>query len=110
MVEVNESLLTGESNAIEKTKDGNLMSGSFIVSGQCYARVDKIGRDNYIYQMAKKAKEFKTPQSNLFKDLNRLIKYIGIALVPIGALLKNLKLQDQLFKSKLRTPVARSQV
>ena len=85
-VEVNESLLTGESNAIDKEKDAYLLSGSFIVSGECYARVDKIGRDNYIYQMAKKAKEFKAPQSNLFKDLNRLIKYIGIALVPIGIL------------------------
>lgn len=85
-VEVNESLLTGESNAIEKTTDGILLSGSFVVSGVCRARVNKIGRDNYIYQMAKKAKEFKAPQSNLFKDLNRLIKYIGIALVPIGIL------------------------
>ena len=85
-VEVNESLLTGESNAIEKKKNSALLSGSFIVSGQCYARVDKIGTDNYINQIAKKAKEFKAPQSNLFKDLNRLIKYIGIALVPIGIL------------------------
>lgn len=85
-VEVNESLLTGESNPIEKSTDAMLLSGSFIVTGQCYARVDKIGKDNYIYQMAKKAKEFKAPQSNLFKDLNRLIKYIGIALVPIGIL------------------------
>lgn len=85
-VDVNESLLTGESNAIEKNVGDTLLSGSFIVSGLCYARVNKIGRDNYIYQMAKKAKEFKAPQSNLFKDLNRLIKYIGIALVPIGIL------------------------
>ncbi len=85
-VEVNESLLTGESNAIDKTNGDMLLSGSFIVSGQCYAQVDKIGKDNYIYQMAKKAKEFKAPQSNLFKDLNRLIKYIGIALIPIGIL------------------------
>lgn len=85
-VDVNESLLTGESNAIEKGQGDALLSGSFIVSGECYARVDKIGSDNYIHQMAKKAKEFKTPQSNLFKDLNRLIKYIGIALVPIGIL------------------------
>lgn len=85
-VDVNESLLTGESNAIEKKKDQMLLSGSFIVSGQCYARVEKVGNNNYIHQMAKKAKEFKAPASNLFKDLNRLIKYIGIALVPIGIL------------------------
>lgn len=85
-VEVNEALLTGESNSIEKKEKDSLLSGSFIVSGECYAKVEKIGRDNYIYQMAKKAKEFKAPQSSLFKDLNSLIKYIGIALVPIGAL------------------------
>lgn len=85
-VEVNESLLTGESNSIEKNAGDTLMSGSFLVSGMCYARVNKIGKDNYINQMAKKAKEFKAPQSNLFKDLNRLIKYIGIALIPIGIL------------------------
>lgn len=106
IVEVNESLLTGESNAIEKKKGSSLLSGSFIVSGQCYARVDKIGKDNYIYQMAQKAKEFKTPQSNLFKDLNRLIKYIGIALVPIGILtflkefaIEGSTLQDQITKT-----------
>lgn len=86
IVEVNESLLTGESNAIEKTIGGQLLSGSFIVSGECYAKIEKVGKNNYIHQIAKKAKEFKAPQSNLFKDLNRLIKYIGIALVPIGIL------------------------
>ena len=85
-VEVNESLLTGESNAIEKTTNDHILSGSFIISGECYAKVDKVGKNNYIEQMAQKAKEFKAPASNLFKDLNRLIKYIGIALVPIGIL------------------------
>ncbi len=103
IVEVNESLLTGESNAIEKSVGKPLLSGSFIVSGECYAKVDKIGRDNYIYQMAKKAKEFKTPQSNLFKDLNRLIKYIGVALVPIGILtfLKEFKLAGSTLQTQI---------
>lgn len=85
-VEVNESLLTGESNAISKTTDASLLSGSFLVSGKCYARVDKVGKDNYIWQVAARAKEFKAPASNLFKDLNRLIKYISIMLVPVGVL------------------------
>lgn len=85
-VEVNESLLTGESNAIERSVDMPLLSGSFLVSGTCKARVDKVGKDNYIHQMAERAKEFKAPSSNLFKDINRLIKYIGIALIPIGVL------------------------
>ncbi|MBQ8792015.1 MAG: HAD-IC family P-type ATPase [Clostridia bacterium] len=85
-VDVNESLLTGESNSIPKYLNNNLLSGSYVVAGSCYAKVDKVGTSNYINQIAKKAKEFKAPASNLFKDLNRLIKYIGIALVPIGIL------------------------
>ena len=47
-VEVNESLLTGESNSIDKNKGDQLLSGSFLVSGECYAKVDKIGKDNYV--------------------------------------------------------------
>ena len=102
-VEVNESLLTGESNSIEKSINAPLLSGSFVVSGICYAKIEKIGRDNYIYQMAKKAKEFKAPESNLFKDLNRLIKYIGIALVPIGILtfLKEFAIEGSTLKQQI---------
>lgn len=100
-IEVNESLLTGESNAIRKTKSDRLLSGSFLVAGKCYARVDKVGKDNYIWQMAARAKEFKAPSSNLFKDLNRLIKYIGISLVPIGLLtfLKEYMVPDSTIKN-----------
>lgn len=102
-VDVNESLLTGESNAIERSEGSHLLAGSFIVSGECFARVDKIGSDNYINQIAKKAKEFKTPQSSLFKDLNRLIKYIGIALVPIGILtfLKELTISNSTIQQQI---------
>lgn len=85
-IEVNESLLTGESNAIKKTVGDELLSGSFLVSGKCYARVEKIGKDNYIQTIASRAKEFKAPVSNLFKDINSLIKYIGIILIPLGVL------------------------
>lgn len=102
-VDANESLLTGESNAIEKGEGAMLLAGSFIVSGECYARVDRIGSDNYINQIAKKAKEFKAPQSNLFKDLNRLIKYIGIALIPIGILtfFKELAIDDSTIQQQI---------
>lgn len=85
-VEVNESMLTGESNSIRKKEQAQLLSGSFLVSGRCHARVVKVGKDNHIYQLAQKAKEFKAPKSNLFKDLNRMIKFISIALIPIGIL------------------------
>lgn len=83
-IEVNESLLTGESVPVKKSVGDSILSGSFLVSGKCYAKVEKVGLDNYIQTVAAKAKEFKAPSSNLFKDLNKLIKYIGIALIPLG--------------------------
>lgn len=85
-VEANESLLTGESNLIKKQPGDQLLAGSFLVSGQCYARVDKIGKNNYIQTIAERTKNFKPQTSNLFKDLNTLIKIIIIILIPIGVL------------------------
>ena len=87
LVEVNESLLTGESNAIKKTDGAELLAGSFIVSGACRARVNKIADESYIQSIAKEAKKFKSPNSNLFKDLNKIIKYIGLAIVPMAVIL-----------------------
>lgn len=86
-VEVNESLLTGESNAIKKLDGAELLAGSFIVSGKCYARVNKIGDESYIQSIANEAKKFKSPNSNLFRDLNNIIKYIGIGIIPIAIIL-----------------------
>ena len=86
-IEVNESLLTGESDAVKKNKGDKLFAGSFIISGSCYARVDKIGKDNYIQSIALEAKKFKSPNSNLNKNLKTIIKYIGIGIVPVGILL-----------------------
>ena len=86
-IEVNESMLTGESQAIKKGEGDVILAGSFLISGSCYARVDKIGKDSYIQSVAKEAKKFKSPQSNLFKDINALIKYIGIIIIPIGGLM-----------------------
>lgn len=86
IVEANESLLTGESNLIKKTVGDTLLAGSFLVSGLCYARVDKVGKDNYIQTVAEQTKDFKPQTSNLFKDLNNLIKIIILILIPIGVL------------------------
>ncbi|MDD2445415.1 MAG: HAD-IC family P-type ATPase [Clostridia bacterium] len=86
-VEMNESLLTGESNAIKKREGEELLAGSFVVAGTCYARVNKIGNDSYIQTIAKESKKFKSPSSDLFKDLNTIIKYIGIAIIPIAVIL-----------------------
>lgn len=86
-VEMNESLLTGESNSIKKKVGDTLLAGSFVVSGTCYAKVDKIGSESYIQSIAKEAKKFKSPNSNLFRDLNTIIKYIGIAIIPIAIIM-----------------------
>lgn len=85
-VEANESLLTGESNAIKKEVGDTLLAGSFLASGVCYARVDKVGKNNYIQTVAERTKDFKPQTSNLFKDLNSLIKVIIIILIPVGVL------------------------
>lgn len=86
-VEVNESLLTGESVPIKKSKGDVLLAGSFISSGSCRARVDKIGDDCYIEELSKKAKTYKKPKSELFNSLNSIIKVIGFMIIPIAVLM-----------------------
>ena len=86
-VEVNESLLTGESKSIKKHNGDTLLAGSFLTSGTCKARIEKIGKDNYIQTVATQARKFKSPNSNLFKDLKTIIKYIGIIIIPVGGLM-----------------------
>lgn len=83
--EANESMLTGESDAIKKQAGDTVLAGSFLVSGAIYAKVIRVGADNYVHKIEKAAKGFKAPASNLFRDLNNLIKYIGIFMVPMSA-------------------------
>lgn len=73
-VEVNESLLTGESDAIIKKPGDVLYSGSFIVSGKCKCRVDKVGEHNYVEKLSSQAKQYKKPKSDLLMSLNLIIK------------------------------------
>lgn len=86
-IEVNESLLTGESDAIKKAEGDSILSGSFIISGSCFAKVNKIGNQSYIQSIAHEAKKFKNPNSNLNKDLKTMIKYIGFGIIPIGGIM-----------------------
>lgn len=86
-VEVNESLLTGESDAIVKKPGDILYSGSYVVSGKCAARVDKIGKDNYIEQLTAQAKKYKKPKSDLFLSLSWIIRVMAFIIIPIGGLL-----------------------
>lgn len=87
VVEVNESILTGESEPQKKQVGDVLLAGSFIISGACYVRVDKIGKDSYIQTVALQTKKFKSPASNLFKDINMLVKFIGVIILPLALLL-----------------------
>ena len=85
--ELNESLLTGESTAIKKKIGDPLLAGSFVFSGTITARIDKLINDSYVESIAKEAKKYKKPNSSLFKDLQAIIKYIGIMIIPVGALM-----------------------
>lgn len=86
-IEVNESLLTGESDPILKRPGDGLMSGSFVVSGRANARVDKVGDDNYAAQLTRDAQRLKKPNSELMKSLNALIRVISVVILPLGAAL-----------------------
>ena len=82
--EVNESLLTGESEPVLKQPGNHLLSGSFIISGNCHARVEHVGKDNYAAQITDNAKYVKKPNSEIMRWTNRIIKYIGFTLIPVG--------------------------
>lgn len=96
---VNESLITGEEESIEKKKNSNLFSGSFIVSGTCIGKVVHVGKDNYSSALALEAKYIKKINSEIMNFINKIIKYISISIIPIGILLlmnqmKNMELND----------------
>ena len=87
-VQVNESLLTGESDEITKRRGDKLMSGSFIVSGQCHARLDRVGEDSYISKLTLQAKQMQSgEQSEMIRSLDKLVKCVGVAIIPIGLVL-----------------------
>ncbi|SHM58350.1 cation-transporting ATPase E [Ruminococcus flavefaciens] len=87
-VSVNESLLTGESDEISKKPGDTLMSGSYIVSGTCRARLEKVGRESYISKLTIQAKKSrKGEQSEMIRSLNRIVKFAGVAIIPIGSIL-----------------------
>ncbi len=104
-VEVNESLLTGESAPIKKKKGDILYSGSFISSGKCTAQVDKVGDDNYSAKLAAKAKEYTKPKSELLRSLKLIIGCIGVIIIPLAALtyLNNIKISGSVAISITKT-------
>lgn len=86
-VEVNESLLTGESDNLSKRQGDELFSGSFVTSGEACCQVIHVGKDNYASQITSEAKEFKRHNSELRNSLNAILKVISIIIVPLGAML-----------------------
>ena len=86
-VEVNESLMTGESDPVVKRAGDELLSGSFIVSGSCYAQVEHIGSENYANRIANDAKYIKKAHSEILHSLDFIVKTLGFTLIPIGLLL-----------------------
>ena len=79
--EVNESLLTGESDSIKKHLGDKLFSGSFLVSGACLVRVDAVGKESYIQKLSAQAKKVNQPKSELLDTLNGIIKVMMVVLV-----------------------------
>ena len=84
---VNESLITGESESVTKNRDTDILSGSFVVSGNCLAEVIHVGADNYTAKISAEAKYIKKVNSEIMNFISKIIKYISIAIVPIGVLL-----------------------
>ncbi len=82
--EVNESLITGEPDAIHKTTGDKVVSGSFVVSGKARCRVEHIGADNFVMKISTGAKYFKKPSSEIWRSLMWFVKIMSFVIVPIG--------------------------
>ena len=107
-IEVNESLLTGEPNNIEKKEGAKLLSGSYLVSGKCFAKVEHIGKENYVAQISHEAKQKRKVNSEIMNSLNKIIKIISIIIIPVGVLLffNQLDIQGNDFKQAIISTVA----
>jgi ATPase, P-type (transporting), HAD superfamily, subfamily IC len=107
--EVNEALITGESDTIAKKAGDHLLSGSFLGSGSCRARVEHVGRDNYAVKITQEAKYRKLPNSEIMIWINKIIKWIGFGIVPVGLMLffkQYFLLRQQLNRAVISTVAA----
>lgn len=86
-ISVNESLLTGEADEIEKAKDEKLMSGSFCVSGKAIIKLTAVGDDSYSAKIMKDSKKIKETKSEMISSIDNIVKIAGISIIPIGILL-----------------------
>lgn len=77
-------IINRRTEPVLKQPGDHLLSGSFIISGNCHARVEHVGKDNYAAQITDNAKYVKKPNSEIMRWTNRIIKYIGFTLIPVG--------------------------
>lgn len=82
-LEVNEALLTGEAELVQKRPGDTLLSGSFVVTGACAARLDKVGTDCYAARITGEARRRKRHRSEMMRALDRLLRFISIAIIPV---------------------------
>ena len=86
-LEVDESIITGESDPILKKKDDKLLSGAVVISGNCLAKVISIGKDNYEHKLIKEASNIEKQDSYLMKSVNKILKIVTFLIIPVGVLL-----------------------
>ena len=86
-IEVNESLLTGESDTILKEKEDKLLSGSYVVSGKCYAKIEKVGDDNFANQIINATKKHKKVNSELLNSMKKVTNFTSFVIIPFGVIL-----------------------
>ena len=105
---VDESFITGEQDSVTKTAEETILSGSYIVSGTCIAKVEHIGEENYISQISNGAKSIKKQKSEIMRSLNKIIKFLTFAIVPIGLALfySQLHLQGATYQEAVVQTVA----
>lgn len=107
-VQVNESFITGEPDTVYKKQGDKLLSGSYIVSGKCIAKVEHIGEENYTAQISSGAKYVKKVNSEIMNSLNKIIKFLTFAIIPIGIALfyTQLQVEDTTFQKAVVKSVA----
>ncbi len=106
---VNEALLTGEAEEIKKEVGDKLLSGSFVVSGQCYAKMECVGKDSYISRLTAEAKAMgEGEQSGMLRSLNQLVKWVGIIIIPDGTILfaQAYYVNEETFKTSIVSMIA----
>ena len=86
-IEVNESLLTGESDLILKSEKDTLLSGSYVVSGKCYAKIEKVGENNFANRIISSAKKQKSNNSELINSMKKVTRFTSFVIIPFGIIL-----------------------